>query len=70
MGKTRSPYPADFRQQMVDLVRAGRSPQELSREFEPTAQSISNWVGQAGRDQGVRRDGLTSDEQEAAPASA
>ena len=62
MGKTRSPYPAEFRQQMVGLVRAGRTPQELSREFEPTAQSISNWVGQANRDQGVSQDGLTTDD--------
>jgi transposase len=30
---------------MVELVRAGRSPEELAREFEPTAQSIRNWVG-------------------------
>jgi transposase-like protein len=32
---------------MVELVRAGRSPEELAQEFEPTAQSIRNWVGQA-----------------------
>ena len=64
MGKTRSPYPAEFRARMVELVRAGRTPEELSREFEPTAQSISNWVGQAARDQGVRKDGLTTDEKE------
>ena len=31
----------------LELVRAGRTPEELSREFEPTAQSIRNWVGQA-----------------------
>jgi transposase len=49
---------------MVDLVRAGRTPEELSREFEPTAQSISNWVAQADRDGGKRRDGLTSAERE------
>ncbi len=64
MGRTRAPYPAEFRARMVELVRAGRSPEELSREFEPTAQSISNWVGQTGRDQGVRQDGLTSDDTE------
>ena len=64
MGKTRSPYPAEFRARMVELVRSGRTPEELSREFEPTAQSISNWVGQADRDQGVRQDGLTSHDQE------
>jgi transposase len=35
-----------------------------SREFEPTAQSIWNWVRQAERDKGVRQDGLTTDEKE------
>ena len=39
-------------------------PEELAREFEPTAQSIRNWVAQADRDEGRRRDGLTSDERE------
>ncbi|MDG5977882.1 transposase is3/is911 family protein [Hydrogenophaga taeniospiralis CCUG 15921] len=47
MSKVRPPYPAQFRQQMVELVRAGRSPAQLSREFGVTAQSISTWVGQA-----------------------
>jgi len=48
----------------VDLVRAGRSPEELSREFEPSAQTIRNWVKQSDLDLGVRTDGLTSDERE------
>ncbi len=64
MGKTRSPYPAEFRARMVELVRAGRTPEALSREFEPTAQSIWNWVRQADRDQGVRVDGMKTDEKE------
>lgn len=64
MPKSRPPYSPEFRQQMVDLVRAGRTPEELSREFEPTAQSIWNWVRQAERDQGVHPDGLTTDEKE------
>ncbi len=64
MPKSRPPYPPEFRQQLVDLVRAGRTPEELSREFEPTAQSIWNWVRQAERDQGVRTDGPTTDEKE------
>ena len=64
MPKTRKPYPPEFREQMVALVRAGRSPEELSREFEPSAQSISNWVAQADRDEGKRKDGLTSIERE------
>jgi hypothetical protein len=39
---------------MVELVRSGRNPEELSREFEPTAQAIRNWVAQADRDEGRR----------------
>jgi len=49
---------------MVELVRAGRTPELLGREFEPTAQSIRNWVRQADRDEGRRDDGLTSLERE------
>ncbi len=64
MPRSRSPYPAEFRAQMVELVRSGRTPEELSREFEPTAQSIWNWVRQAERDQGARLDGLTTDERQ------
>lgn len=45
MAKTRPPYPAEFRQPMVDLVHTGRTPAELAREFGCTAQSIVNWVG-------------------------
>jgi transposase len=49
---------------MVELVRAGRSPEELAREFEPTSKSIRDWVAQADRDEGRRADGLTSAERE------
>ncbi len=64
MPKNRPPYAPEYRQQMVDLVRGGRTPEELSREFEPSAQSIWNWVRQAERDDGIRTDGLTSEEKE------
>jgi len=64
MPKSRPPYPPEFRRQMVELVRAGRTPEELAREFEPTAQAIRNWVRQADRDEGRREDGLTSAERE------
>ena len=50
MGKTKAPYPVEFRRQMVELVQAGRSPTELAREFEVSAQSIANWVGRAAAD--------------------
>jgi transposase-like protein len=49
---------------MVKIVRTGRSPEELAQEFEPTAQAIRNWVQQADRDEGLRHDGLTTDERE------
>ncbi len=64
MMRHRNPYPAEFRAQLVELVRAGRKPEELAQEFEPTAQSIYNWVAQADRDAGRRHDGLTSSERE------
>jgi len=49
---------------MVELVRAGRTPEELSKEFEPSAQAIRNWVRQTDRDDGRRADGLTTVERE------
>jgi len=64
MAKTRPAYPAEFRHRLVDLVRSGRTPEELAEKFEPTAQSIRNWVAQADRDDGVRADSLASDERE------
>lgn len=60
MPKFRAEYPAEFRQQMVELVRASRSPEELAREFEPTAQAIGNLVRQSDLDEGRLKDGLTS----------
>jgi transposase len=62
MSKSRRAYPLEYRQRIVELVRAGRSPEELSREFEPTAQCIRNWIRQADRDDGRRADGLTTEE--------
>ena len=60
----RRPYPAEFKEQMVALVRAGRTPQELSREFEPSGEAIRNWVRQADLDEGRRTDGLTTAERD------
>ena len=56
MPRTRQPYSPEFHRQMVELVRAGRNPVDLAREFEPTAQSISHWVALADRQEG-RREG-------------
>ncbi len=62
MRRSRRSYPPEFRQQMVELVRAGRSPESLAREFEPSAQAIRNWLQQADLDEGRRSDGLTTEE--------
>ena len=68
MPKTGPPYSAEFRQPMIELVRAGgKTPAQLSREFECTAQTIINWVAQAARDEGrplVGKEGLSSAERE------
>ena len=64
MPRTRRPYPPEFRQQMVELCRSGRSPEELAKEFEPSGQTIRNWVRQADLDEGRREDGLTTAERE------
>jgi len=63
-GKTRPPYAAEFRRRIVELVRSGRKPESLSREFEPTSQTIRNWMRQADLDEGRRSDGLTTEERQ------
>jgi transposase len=61
MANTRGPYTPEFRSRMVELVRSGRSPDELAREFEPSALSIRSWVARANINEG-KSPGLTSDE--------
>ncbi|TDH55455.1 hypothetical protein E2C06_36525 [Dankookia rubra] len=38
----------------IELVRAGRDPVDLAREFEPSAQAIRNWVASADRQEDRR----------------
>lgn len=64
MGKHRNPYPPKFRAQIVELVKDGRTPEELAQECEPTAQTIYSRVAQSDRDTGKRHDGLTTSERE------
>ena len=58
----RGPYPPEFRRRLIELVRAGRTPESLAKDFEPTAQAIRNWIRQADLDAGARGDGVTTDE--------
>lgn len=65
MPGTHPPYPPEFRRRLVELVRSGRSPEELAKEFETSAQTIRNWTKQADLlDEGRREDGLTTEERE------
>ena len=67
MPKSRPPFPAEFRQQIIELARAGRTPTELSREFGCSAQAVANWVAQAAIDAGKPlpgKNGLSSAERE------
>ena len=57
MPRIRPPYPLEFRQQMIELVRNGRTPWELAEEFEPSAKTIVNWVAQADCNARVRHYG-------------
>ena len=47
MPTSKPPYPVEFREQIVELARAGRGLKQLSREFGVSANSIRNWVQQA-----------------------
>ena len=62
MAQSRPPYPPEFRQQMVELVRSGRTPSELAREFEPSAQAIGDWARKGEAENDPSSDRLTDDE--------
>ncbi len=64
MPRSHRRYTPEFRERIVELVRKGRTPEELARQFEPSAQAIRNWVKQAAVDAGERRDGLTTEERD------
>ncbi len=64
MSRSRPEYPPEFRQRLIELVEAGRSVKELAEEFEPSEQTIRNWLAQADANEGKRKDVLTSAERE------
>jgi len=64
MAKTNKRYPQEYRRRLVDLVRSGRTPESLGRQYDVSAQSIRNWLRQADLDEGRRSDGLTTAERE------
>nr|WP_255569508.1 hypothetical protein [Neoroseomonas alba] len=52
--------PPEFLRRMVELVRSGRTPQDLAREFKPNAQSIAHGVHQTDREAGASKGGGTT----------
>ena len=63
MGR-RKRYSMELQQELMRLVRAGRTPDDLAREYEPSAGAIRKWIKQAELDEGTRTDGLTTSERE------
>ncbi len=63
MGKTRPPYPAEFRREALSLMRSGaRTPKGLAADLGCTEQTLRNWLRQDEADRGERADVLTGDE--------
>ncbi len=64
MPRSHPRYAPEYRRRIVELARAGHSVTELAREFEPTVETIRQWVKQSELDEGLRSDGLTTSERE------
>ena len=64
MPKTRPAYPEQFRREAIELLRAGRTPRELSESLGISEQTLRNWRRQDQLDQHERDDGLTTDERD------
>src|SRR5436190_19446147 len=65
VGKSKPPYPPEFRAEAVRLVRSGQQPvAQIARDLDVSYESLRTWITQADRDAGRRTDGLTSAERE------
>ena len=62
MPRTRPAYPPEFRREAIELLRAGRTPRELSESLGVSQQTLRNWRRQDQIDRRERDDGLTTDE--------
>lgn len=49
MSSTRPPYPPEYREQIINLHRSGRSIASLARDFEPSACTIRTWIRKANK---------------------
>ena len=63
MAKHPHVYPPEFRQQVVELIRSGKSANAVAIEFNISRQTLTNWLKQDDVD-GGRREGLTAVERD------
>ena len=64
MGKTRPPYPPEFRAEAIRLVRSGGVTQsQVARDLGVSTFTLRNWLRQTEIDAG-EREGLTTEERE------
>jgi transposase len=64
-GKTRPPYPPEFRAEAIALMRSsGKSQRAIAADLGVSTETLRQWLNQADLDAGVRHDGLTTDERE------
>ncbi len=65
MGKSKPPYPPEFRAEAVRLARSGQQPiAQIARDPGVSYEALRSWIKQADLDEGRRSDGLTSTERE------
>ena len=60
--RTRPAYPSEFRREAIELLRAGRTPVELSESLGVSQQTLRNWRRQDQVDRRERDDGVRTDE--------
>jgi transposase len=59
------PHPPEFRRRAVELARLGEKPvAQIATDLGISDSCLRNWMAQTDRDEGRRRDGLTSSERE------
>jgi transposase len=64
MPKSHRQCPPGSRRQMIELVRRGRTQDELARDFEPEGQAIPDRVKETALDAGQGADALTMEERD------
>ena len=65
MPKSKPPYPPEFRAEAIRLARtSGKAHAEIARELGMSTETLRQWLKQADLDEGQRKDGVTTEEQE------